>query len=36
MQDVVKGAARYRHARWSFGVVAVIAAFGLAACGSIE
>ena len=34
MQDVVKGAARSRRARWPFAVVAVIAAFGLAACGS--
>ena len=34
MQDVVKGALRFRRARWSFAVVAVIAAFGLAACGS--
>lgn len=35
MQDVVKRAARLRRARWSFGVaVALLAAFGLAACGS--
>ena len=34
MQDVVKGAARSRRARWPFAVVAVVAAFGLAACGS--
>jgi rhamnose transport system substrate-binding protein len=35
MQDVVKGAARSGRARWWFGViVAVMAAFGLAACGS--
>ena len=35
MQDVVKRAARYRHVRLSFGVVvALIAAFSLAACGS--
>ncbi len=34
MQDVVKGALRFRRARWSFGAAAVIAAFGLAACGS--
>src|SRR6476620_1826690 len=35
MQDVVKRAARYRHVRFSFGVVvALIAAFSLAACGS--
>jgi rhamnose transport system substrate-binding protein len=34
MQDVVKRAARSRRARWSFGVVvALVAAFGLAACG---
>jgi rhamnose transport system substrate-binding protein len=34
MQDVVKGAVRSCRARWSFAAVAVIAAFGLAACGS--
>jgi rhamnose transport system substrate-binding protein len=35
MQHVVKRAERSRRARWSFGVVAtLIAAFGLAACGS--
>ena len=35
MRDVVKGAARGRRARWSFGVVvAVMAAFAVAACGS--
>jgi rhamnose transport system substrate-binding protein len=35
MQDVVKRAARSRRARWWFGVaVALMAAFGLAACGS--
>ena len=35
MQDVVKGAARSWRARWWFGViVALMAAFGLAACGS--
>jgi rhamnose transport system substrate-binding protein len=34
MQDVVKGAARCRRARWSFAAAALIAAFGLAACGS--
>ena len=35
MQHVVKRAARSRRVRWSFGVVvSLIAAFGLAACGS--
>src|SRR5215472_8481674 len=35
MQHVAKRAERSRRARWSFGVVAtLIAAFGLAACGS--